>query len=1004
MPCRARASVVIGHHPYGTLGTQCIGDFRRAMGDVQPELWRLPSTTIYPWRMSVLARGGSPAAGTWVAQPAVGPGRAIGGRAQARKGRTTDRDQCHAGGVKRVRPSGTVTFLFTDVVDSTRWWDSYPEQMRLALVRHDEIVRSVVDRYAGYVFSTGGDSFAVAFDRVVDALGAAVEAQRHLGVVSWPEPVTLQVRMSLHSGEASERDGDYFGPAVNRAARLLGLASGGAVLCSEATAQLLRGLLPDGASLLPVGVHRLKGLADPERVFAVVDDGLITSPVVGHGLEGNLPRPLSRLIGRAWEVGEVADLVGMSPVVTLTGPGGVGKTTLALHAARSLTDKFADGLWWLELAPIGHDGDVVRAAATTLAIRDEGGLSLLDTVCDALGQRQLLIVVDNCEHVANAAREMVTALAQRCAGVTVLTTSRERLGVPGERVFPVHPLATATAQDAAMELLLERIDRRDLADDPVEMTALLQICRSLDGLPLALELAAARCVGLQPSDVAARLESRLRLLTDGRRVEARHRTVVATIDWSYSLLDERERLVFERLGVCSGWDLQTAESICIDAGIDTWEVDAALGALVDKSLVEHEGRWYRMLETTRAFALEQLAARGALAFRQDLHMAHFIEFARAAMAGVRSPAEARWLELLDVHWDNLRSAFRRAMDTGNADAATTLVAHLSLEGQWRRSEALAWRARDALRRFGSDRQPFGHVLLGAAGLAEWMRGDVARCAELGLRAMSIDPAPGASIDLLPEASAAYGLAWTGRFPEAKPIVASTLSLLADAGDRWNEMMWNGYRAIAEHVLGDASIATGAAQRASALAADIGAPTAVAWGYYVLGFARCGSEDECLQWLNGGLDEVRTVDNIYLEALILIERAGVVLHRDPTHALESLVQVSGDLQRTGRIIHSWSCLATVAEALIELGDPDNAARLFGAVRASPYEHMMTNRIDTITSAIDACLGTLRRHQLMREGAAWDFSTAAANCLMTDWQRANNSHSSDRHDEIGPRSTA
>jgi hypothetical protein len=220
------------------------------------------------------------------------------------------------------------------------------------------------------------------------------------------------------------------------------------------------------------------------------------------------------------------------------------------------------------------------------------------------------------------------------------------------------------------------------------------------------------------------------------------------VHWSYGLLDERERLVFERLGVCTGWDLQTAEAICTDADIDTWAVDEALGALVDKSLVERERRWYRMLETTRAFALEQLAARDALALgvRQDVHMAYFAEFARAFMAGVRSPDEARWLDLLDAHWDNLRVAFRRAMATGDADAATILVAHLSLEGQWRRSEALAW-ARDAFVRFDADRQPLGHVLLGAAGLAEWMRGDVARCAELGLRAMSGDPTPGRSIDL-----------------------------------------------------------------------------------------------------------------------------------------------------------------------------------------------------------------------------------------------------------------
>jgi predicted ATPase len=268
-----------------------------------------------------------------------------------------------------------------------------------------------------------------------------------------------------------------------------------------------------------------------------------------------------------------------------------------------------------------------------------------------------------------------------------------------------------------MELLLERIDRSDLLDDAVEVVALLQICQSLDGLPLALELAAARCVALQPSDVASRLGSHLRLLADSRRPEVRHQTVRATIEWSHDLLDQRDRLVFERLGVCAGWDLDAAEAICADSNLDTWDVDEAVAALVDKSLVEHEGRRYRMLETTRAFALDRLASRSDLERRQDLHRVYFADFVRRAMAGLRGPDEARWVDLLDADWSNIRSAFRRAMDTGDADAASAVVAHLTMEGIFRRPESLSW-AREARARFGDQPQSLGHVLLGAVSIAE----------------------------------------------------------------------------------------------------------------------------------------------------------------------------------------------------------------------------------------------------------------------------------------------
>ena len=361
-------------------------------------------------------------------------------------------------------PSGTVTFLFTDMEGSSPAWDRHGPAMAEAQAIHDTILRGAITRANGYVFSTGGDGVGAAFSRAEDALAAAVDAERALGEAAWPEPLRLKVRMGMHTGEALERDGDYYGPAVIRAARLMSLVGGGRIVCSLATQEVVRPRLEPGLDLVRIGTVRLKGLSLPEQVFAVLGPGLAErgdAIETARDLARSRPRELSRIIGRAREIDELTQRVLETWLVTLTGAGGVGKTRLALAVAEAVSTKFPDGVAWVELAPAAQTDDVAQAVADCLGVRAQPGEPLTATVCAGLRGQRLLMVLDNCEHVLSGAAELVAAIGDGCADVVVLATSRERLGLDGERVVPVAPLATGSADTAAVELLVERMDPWD---------------------------------------------------------------------------------------------------------------------------------------------------------------------------------------------------------------------------------------------------------------------------------------------------------------------------------------------------------------------------------------------------------------------------------------------------------------------------------------------------------------------------------------------------------------
>ena len=494
-------------------------------------------------------------------------------------------------------PSGTVTFLFTDLEGSTRLWEKYPEAMKPALARHDEMLRAAIEDHAGYVVKTTGDGFHAAFSAAHDALNAAVAGQLALRAERWEATGLLPVRMGIHTGPAELRDGDYYGTAVNRAARLMSAGHGGQIVVSLATEELVQ---ESGVELLDLGEHVLRDLARPERVFQVVHPGLRSEFPRLSSLDafpGNLPAQFTSFVGRDDDLAIIATLLDADRLVTVTGVGGVGKTRLAIQVAASVLPSFPDGTWLCELAA-ANDGDTMeQLVAATFGVQSREGMSIGEAVREYLRTKTLLVVFDNCEHLLEPVGRLAHAVLRACPHVRILATSRERLGVDGEHVRVLHALdlpefsadASSIARADAARLFIDRARavNPSLVLDTSTATAIGELCRHLDGIPLAIELAAAHVTAMSPAEIVAHLDERFRLLSGGRRSDIdRHQTLRTTVDWSYSLLTGAEQLVFTRLGTFPGtFDSAAAEAVAAGDGIEGWDVLDTLSGLVDKSML-----------------------------------------------------------------------------------------------------------------------------------------------------------------------------------------------------------------------------------------------------------------------------------------------------------------------------------------------------------------------------------------------------------------------------------
>jgi predicted ATPase/class 3 adenylate cyclase len=588
-----------------------------------------------------------------------------------------------------VAPSGVVTFLFTDIEGSTRRWESDADGMRSALVAHDKVLRTAIEAYDGFLFSHTGDGVMAAFASPMSAVNAAIDAQREL---------QLPVRMGIATGEAELREGDYFGTVLNRAARVMAAGHGGQILVAESTAGLL-----GGVDLVDLGPHRLRDLATPVGVFQVRAPGLRMDFPPLRTLDptpGNLPPAVTSFIGRDAEVAEVAAALRTHRLVTLTGVGGVGKTRLAVEVAGQLADEFPEGVWLFELAAVTDPAAVPDAVAAVLGITQQPGKSVSESVAAALEGRLRLLVFDNCEHVRDAAADLIEAILAHSATVRILATSREGLRVADEQLWLVPSLDVGAGIDsAAVNLFVERA--RSVASGfsmahADEAGAVVETCRRLDGIPLAIELAASRMASMTAIEVRDRLDHRFRLLVGSRRGLERHHTLRHAVAWSHDHLDDAERTLLERCSAFSGgFDLQSACAVTESDDPDDYAILDLLDALVRKSLIVADrstGRTrYSMLETIRQFAEEQLVAHGAAATVRAAHAQYFAGREADILALWDSPRQREAYTWGTVELANLRTAFRWAADHDDLDTAATIATYAGFLGSVVENyEPIAW--------------------------------------------------------------------------------------------------------------------------------------------------------------------------------------------------------------------------------------------------------------------------------------------------------------------------
>ena len=597
-------------------------------------------------------------------------------------------------------PSGTVTFLFTDLEGSTRLWEDHQDAMKDALARHDAILRDAVEIHDGVVFSTMGDGVAAAFGSAPDAVRAVIDAQHRLGAEAWGETGPLRVRMGLHTDEGRLRaPGEYVNRPLNRCARLMAVGHGGQVLLSDSTTTVARDGLPAGATLVDLGQHRLRDLGAPMHVFQLAHPDLPADfpPLRSlDALPGNLPRQATTFVGREDDIATLTGFLADRSLVTLTGVGGVGKTRLAIQVAAELVPDFPDGAWLCELASVSDPEAMWDTLAASLGVHPSPGRSLDDSVLEYLGPKRLLLVLDNCEHLLDAAAKVVTLIAKGCSRVVVLATSREGLAVAGEQVVPLRSLGLPAA-DASLEVLSGTdavrlfVDRAHDAKPNFALTernsaAVAQLCRRLDGIPLAIELAAARVRSLSPEDLVARLDQRFKLLTRGSRAALeRHQTLRNTIDWSYDLLGDTEREALNRLSVFAGGaDLAAVEAVVSGGSLDEFDVADVLSQLVDKSLVvvdeDDASQRYRLLESIRQYAQERLEAAGDAAEVRRRHAEHYVAVAEAAGPRLRGREQIATATEAARDIDNFRAALDWAVETPSPDHALRLVVPLAVNG------------------------------------------------------------------------------------------------------------------------------------------------------------------------------------------------------------------------------------------------------------------------------------------------------------------------------------
>jgi predicted ATPase/class 3 adenylate cyclase/DNA-binding CsgD family transcriptional regulator len=874
-------------------------------------------------------------------------------------------------------PSGTVTFLFTDIEDSTRLWESTPVDMTAAMRAHDVIVRSAIERHGGYVFATGGDGFCAAFSSAVDAVTAAVEAQREL---EDDDAIPFAVRMGLHTGEAIERDNNYSGAEVSRASRLTALAHGGQVLVSGTAEVLVRGRL----TVRPLGDRLLRGLRGTVPVFQVMADGLPSEFPVLRSVDyfaGNLPRQVSSLVGRDAEVDQVAGLVRSKRLVTLTGVGGVGKTRLAIEVGAELAGEFDDGVWVIELAGISDPRAVPAAIATVLGVTPQSDVPLIDAITEVVAGRRVLLVVDNCEHLRASAAAAIESILGRAGPARILATSREEVGVSDESVICVSPLATDRGVTSdAVTLFVERARsaRHDFElQDPQTAAAVTEICEAVDGLPLGIELASARMAAMSATEVRDRLADRFRLLQRGPPGPERQLTLSHTVEWSYDLLADDERSLLRTASVfAGGFDLTSICAVADDA--DEIDVLRHLDSLVRKSLVvaDHSAATtrYRLYDTIRQFAEDRLADTGGLEAARDIHAARFGCWAVEEWGRWNGPGWRDAVDWVELELDNLRIGYRWSAERGQTEVATDIAAHSALMGfSVQLFETIGWAEEllDAASLADVPRLPRLYTAAGYACFAG--RPDAARRNAHTATELEADDRydpcePGYSMFI-----EALGQVYCGdleRYIELTGEVAKVYGTQRGYG-------------LASYVDGLQSAgrveeALALTEESVAAARDVGNPYWVAYALWIAGmaFSRSDSRRALAAW-DEGVAYVREHGVHFFEGFLARDAARLhTTDGEPEAALVLFGDAIVSFQRAGNVPQLIITLASVPALFERLQRFEAAVTLLGAMSRYESSFHHVPELADVEARLVTRHGVERSRALVAEGAALGLDEAAA----------------------------
>ena len=902
-------------------------------------------------------------------------------------------------------PAGTVTFAFTDIEGSARLWETEPAAMARALVLHNETLHAAFGHHGGVVFSTMGDEMAVAFSSAAGAVRASVEAQRALMAAPWPaETGVLKVRMGLHTDEVALSDGQYASAPLRRCARLMAAAHGGQILMSDATEALVRSQLPDGATVLDLGEHRLRDLAGRVHIFQLVHPdfpGAFPALRTPDAFPGNLPLQVSSFIGRARELGQTAAALGEARVVTLIGVGGVGKTRLALQVAGQVLPRFGDGAWLCELAPIRDAAGVDGAVAAVFSVAARGSQSTRDALVEFLRNKELLLVLDNCEHLLAGAAALAAVLERSCARLVILATSREGLGIDGERLVPVPPFEAPDA-DADLETITDAEAVRLFADRASAVkpgfmvtaenaAAVAAVVRRLDGVALAIELAAARVPAMTPAELARRLDRRFAVLAGGRRgAVERHQTLRAAIDWSFELLTEREQRLLGRLAVfAGGCTLQAVETVCSGEDIDPGAVFELLASLVARSLVvaEESGPQsrYRLLETIRQYGEERLDQAGETERWRARHAGYYASFLSQVREHDRGRDGVFWAVRLSAEQDNLLAAWSWAVDTGNVDTAFAILAGFAPCEVWS-SYPLLLPGAAALELPGATEHPGYPLALAVSAVLASFRADVTGAEELCRRAADASArrdTPNWRVEETLCAARSNIANTTGAFEDAGRLAEQAAGVARAGGDLADASIELTI-AVADRVfVGDAPGAVPLASEALALARQIHAPALIASGLLAVGLAVADTDPARSR---ASLRESRELSTAlgYQNDLGLLWATGIAYRLNDEAATLELgrrairgLQWGGDRLRMGLVLHM------IAGALATTW-PTPAATIQGAAEANvTAPPSLKTRI---------ALDDERVRELRARGADMDWDQAVAYTIAQTTQALNDLGSS------------